>query len=306
MPSIPSRILDAVFFIYPGEEEARLGKRQGGTGFIVGYPVDGRPSHYLYLTTAAHIIRAKESLCVRMMLKNGEPYFLSAKQEDWWFSDDSDIAITRLQWTSGIDQLQFQFVHIGLFMRDEWIDDFRVGIGDDVFMVGRFTPYDGEQVNVPTVRYGHVSMMPERRVPMGKYGDIEAYLVDMGNRVGFSGSPVFISGSPGRLIWPADSSLPPQPDSRAFMWLFGLCSGVFPDETPVFRRNENGEESKSDFFSKGYTGMAIITPVHKITEMLESKQLVEDRKRENERMTELLKREGDDSKKMQIPFRFNF
>ena len=69
-----------------------------------------------------------------------------------------------------------------------------IGVGDDVFMLGLFVDHDGVATNVPSARFGNVSMMPNESAlieqPTGYKGI--SYVVDMHSRTGFSGSPVFV------------------------------------------------------------------------------------------------------------------
>src|SRR5438876_12389505 len=68
-----------------------------------------------------------------------------------------------------------------------------MGIGDEVFMVGRFINHEGTQQNKPSVRFGHIAMMPGEPITNPKTGFRQnCYLVDCRSMGGYSGSPVFV------------------------------------------------------------------------------------------------------------------
>ena len=67
-------------------------------------------------------------------------------------------------------------------------------VGDEVATVGLYTSHHGHTKNIPVVRVGHISMLPDEPV-MSTRGYVEAYLVEVRSIVGLSGSPVYIARS---------------------------------------------------------------------------------------------------------------
>jgi hypothetical protein len=74
----------------------------------------------------------------------------------------------------------------------------RITEGDDVFFAGLFAPFVGTERNYPVMRFGHVALLSEEKIPwMNQMLDL--YLVECLTYGGNSGSPVFIykPGIPG-------------------------------------------------------------------------------------------------------------
>src|SRR5271166_735314 len=80
-----------------------------------------------------------------------------------------------------------------MFLTREWMGDARLGLGDDVFTVGRLVDQDGRQHDSPTVRFGQISTMPGEhlRTLIGRME--ECFLVDLPSIAGLTGSPVFVT-----------------------------------------------------------------------------------------------------------------
>jgi len=67
-----------------------------------------------------------------------------------------------------------------------------IGIGEDVFSVGRFVNREGRQKNTPALRFGNISQMPGEPIRCDGFTQNEAFLVEMRSVAGYSGSPVFV------------------------------------------------------------------------------------------------------------------
>lgn len=82
-----------------------------------------------------------------------------------------------------------------MLLKRHEIDAFRVGPGDDVFVVGRFINSQGKLRNIPSVRFGNIAQMPLKPIEQGRvFGEFqqESFLVEARSISGFSGSPVFL------------------------------------------------------------------------------------------------------------------
>jgi len=77
------------------------------------------------------------------------------------------------------------------FVTDEIISSKSIGLGDGVFMIGRFIDHAGEGTNYPAARFGNISIMPTM-IDLGDGYGGECYCLDMHSRTGYSGSPVFV------------------------------------------------------------------------------------------------------------------
>ena len=63
-----------------------------------------------------------------------------------------------------------------MFVTNEILSQFSIGIGDEVFVTGLFRGHTGRQRNVPIVRVGNIAAMPEEKVRTSR-GDCLAYLI---------------------------------------------------------------------------------------------------------------------------------
>ncbi len=82
-----------------------------------------------------------------------------------------------------------------LILTPDHIEKNDIGVGDDIFAVGMFVQRMGETKNLPIVRAGIISAMPEEEIRT-QYGRHEAYLVETRSFDGLSGSPVFVQLPP--------------------------------------------------------------------------------------------------------------
>jgi hypothetical protein len=70
----------------------------------------------------------------------------------------------------------------------------KVGVGDEVFVVGLFTYAPGSKRNLPIVRPGNIAMIPDEQIQVdGEFTD--AYLIEARSIGGISGPPVFVRPS---------------------------------------------------------------------------------------------------------------
>src|SRR5207244_524977 len=83
------------------------------------------------------------------------------------------------------------------FLTDKIIERYGIGVGDEVFMIGRFVNHEGRQKNTPTVRFGNLAMMPHEKILDEETGlKQESFLIETRSIPGCSGAPVFIWVAP--------------------------------------------------------------------------------------------------------------
>src|SRR5205814_5913498 len=91
---------------------------------------------------------------------------------------------------------KFHFVPSYDFATKEVVEHWKIGPGDDVFVVGRFINHEGRQRNHPTARFGCIGQMPLEPIPQDRPHQPpfmqESYLVEARSIGGYSGSPVFV------------------------------------------------------------------------------------------------------------------
>lgn len=189
------RVLDAIrkcsFYLYPSEQEARSGESRGGSGFVVAaIDHDLGSVGLLYAVTAGHVI-GKASV-IRFNRTSTTPFVVATQEDRGHRSSTHDLAILALH---GMPTNTFDLflMPAELAITRERAREEDIGVGDDVFTVGRFLGHDGRERNLPTVRFGAISMMPEQPIHNPTTGlDEESFLVELRSLTGFSGAPVFL------------------------------------------------------------------------------------------------------------------
>jgi hypothetical protein len=198
MPRIPQSVINSVFFLYKSADDAKAGRDPEGSGFIVSYAeTEGAQiRHTYYGVTNWHVACAGGAAVVRLNTPNGGTDVLDFNPDQWHFIPGKyDVAVIELS----IDQSKHDVsaIPVTLFaqkMISGHPEQQPFGVGDDVFMLGLFVDHDGITKNVPSARFGQISMMPNEQatIPQKTGCDGISYIVDMHSRSGFSGSPVFV------------------------------------------------------------------------------------------------------------------
>lgn len=189
MPRIPSHILDTVFYLYESEEKAKQGREFGGTGFLVSFPTRFPDRIFVYAVTNHHVACTGGASVARVNTKDGGTDIFPFEPDEWHCDPRYDIAVCEIGMDWSVHQASL--VPISAFITKEKIEGEGIGVGDDVFMVGRFLDHDGGVSNRPAARFGNISVMPSPiEQPNGMLAD--AYCIDLHSRSGYSGSPVFV------------------------------------------------------------------------------------------------------------------
>jgi hypothetical protein len=292
VPKIPPNILKSVFYLYETEADARAGHNPGGTGFIVAWS----KAHYIpeqfYAVTNWHVAVREEPdnppcPVIRINAVANKTEVIPLRPENWHFLPGGpDIAVAPIE----IDhsQLEWSYIPTGMFAIPSDIQYGYVAVGDDVFMVGLFVDHGGEAVNVPSSRFGNISVLPTPFAKIRQETGLEApsYIVDMHSRSGFSGSPVFMYRTPGQdLTTPADMQfrLPRYQMTRddlritsdTIFKFLGIHFGQFAEEwergEPGANRAENRKRGLIDdgAYVIGWSGMTTVMPAWFILEVIE-------------------------------------
>ncbi len=315
-PLIPQNVLRGVFYLYQTKADALDGKEPGGTGFIVRY--DGTlteevPGLHFYGVTNWHVacqvdyddngLPLSPYSVIRLNTKDGGTDVIEFKSEDWHFLPDKyDVAAVPLtldesiHHVSSISTRQFAKEPCGGGI------NYRIGVGDDVFMIGLFIDHDGVTTNVPSARFGNISMLPNPNAtieqPTSYQG--ESYVVDMHSRDGFSGSPVYVYrtfGSDLTEIWGSPfEALEVDNWATAFEYggrrprlrgrirahrlfqLLGIHWAQFPEEfgregLPKIKESRRRRLTVDGPYVVGMSGMTCVIPAWQILEVLNMPEL---------------------------------
>ncbi len=301
MPRIPERVIQSVFFLYRSREDAEAGKDPGGTGFVLGTGlrhlcVSDGPA--FYGVTNWHVACQGGYSVIRLNTARGATV-REYGPEDWHFIPRGpDVAVVPLDLEYNLPQ-DIPHVHVAQFApQGGWPGDSsnrdKPSVGDDVFMLGLFVDHKGLTTDVPSARFGNVSMLPDPSArieqPTGYLG--ESYIVDMHSRTGFSGSPVFLFRTFGSDLTTAEHGLerlkftfPNYPlrekqdvdvrsarvELRTLFYFLGIHWGQFPErwELREGRLDEVSPGAITDgSYVKGFSGMTLVAPASHILEVL--------------------------------------
>lgn len=265
VPRVPDRWLQCVSFLYATSADAARREGAGGTGAVIHVvePVSG--SRVRFLLTNAHVAERAGAVTLNRVDGSLGIVELSADLWEWGGTDDFALCPLPLEepstWrVSGLDW-------DGWAITREDVDAFGVGPGDDVAMAGRLVGYDGRERNTPVVRSGTVAMMPGEPVRDGRGLDVEAFLTDMRSFSGFSGSPTFLLINPGS--WRGYDR--PIDFGQGHHMLLGVDAGHTRVKAPVWQ----GTEQVPGMAVRENSGMAIVVPAWRITDLLHSEPLRE-------------------------------
>jgi hypothetical protein len=298
VPRFDNRFLDCSLYLYPTEAEAKRGENIGGSGFLA--VVDGitageissqsLPLHY-YAVSNRHV--AKSNPVVRLNNHNGTTDVIPLSYDDWVWTDDQDVAVVPLSYNPAHKYLFVSVV--SLFLTKDIARQADVGIGDEVFMIGRLVNHSGKQQNSPSLRWGHISMMPFEPVYhlSNSPQEQESFLVEVHSVSGYSGSPVFVRPfSTHKLL--AHSRFTEAEIKEALAtgcvgqrmdyiegrfggpWLLGVEWGYINNH----KQRENN------------TGISGVVPAWHVTDLLNSERLKMQRAQEQVEREELLKNGG--------------
>jgi hypothetical protein len=164
--TIPDEIRKCVGFV--GFQMADGSMRLAGTVFFVSRQVQGMDRMFVYAVTAKHVIqkikdKGIDAVLFRLNVKGSTARWAMSKMQDWHFHADPtvDVALMRFGLTEQMDHKVFP---IEGGATNAVIASHQIGIGDEVFLAGLFSPHYGKKNNIPIVRVGNIAAMPQEKV----------------------------------------------------------------------------------------------------------------------------------------------
>lgn len=250
-----------------------------GTGFLVSLKLDNENLAF-YLVTAKHVVKQIEhhaedrKVWVRINFKTTGAEWVATTP--WLFHPGDalvDVAVSFL--TFNLFEVDHLVIHPDAFLSDDLLVRFKVGPGDDLFMVGLFANHYGSKKNLPIVRVGTIAALPEDKVST-QDGDMDVILIESRSIGGLSGSPVFLhlSGSRtlnGKVVFQNGSTVR----------LLGLVHGHFEK---MAKRDDyvSVDSFKDETFNMG---IAMVVPMGRILEVLNQPLLAEAREKLKEALS---------------------
>lgn len=250
------------------------------TGFFVSVPCEEpelQANEMYYFVTAKHVANdlKDREICFSVNKKSGGVTHNVPRIAPVWFlhptDENADVAVIQVALHPLLmDAALVSIENFGLPAR---LKELNIGIGDEVHTIGLFSPFPGNDKNIPIVRFGNVSMMPAETVQT-ELGHTEMYLVEARSIGGLSGSPVFVrptlSMQIARRNGPAVTGFLPGTGET----LLGMAQGHWD-----IREEEINKPSFTHDRKHGVNyGVALVVPAFKIHETLYQPGLIAMRK----------------------------
>jgi hypothetical protein len=271
MPRISDDILNCVVYLYSSEKEAAKGLHTGGSGFIVAVPsMIDQTRAFFYVVTNSHVVKEPTLTVIRLNTKEGEIDMVITEQDEWTHHPNGDdLAVCPIYLEKG--RHKFRYIHIDWFLTKEIMAEYDIGPGDEVFLVGRFINHEGKQQNTPSLRFGHIAMMPYEPIRSPRGIEQESFLVEVRSTAGYSGSPVFVYIPP-LTLRPKWAGLRTETYGP---WLLGVDWGHLPIYEEV--REKSGKPIQENWRVRVSTGMAGVVPAWRLAGLLNTEELVSQR-----------------------------
>lgn len=281
MPKLQPHIAQCVFFLF--RRNPKTGEIDGphGSGFFISRSARKNVGlEQIYAVTNWHVAVQLGASIIRMNTAQGTRY-LEYDPADWVFDRDNDLAILDVhEDTRPTDQ--FSYINERDFLAGSAWDSADITIGEDVFMVGLFAEHHGGDRNVPSARFGNVSMLASARAPVRiEHGaEVPCHLVDTHSRGGFSGSPVFAfrtNNSDLSKPYPAYVGVGTVTFPKLLFGLLGVHCGQFWEHIEA-RKSPKTAERLGDAIVDGDrlwipSSMTIVTPAWNISKLLDAEPL---------------------------------
>jgi hypothetical protein len=241
---------------------------------------------HIYVVTNKHVIAGKTPCpVVRVNLKHPGSGFertmvLDFKVSDWVTDPENDLAVCVLPPDFNPAVVEFTVLERAFVMTEKEFRDQDYGPGDTVVYVGRFMEHAGKYENMPSVRFGNISMNPNEREPV-VYDTDDAtrmsqvgFLVEARSRSGYSGSPVFTLQ---QHVINRSRAVIPWMDMR----LLGVDWGHLPEK--VLLQDPRGYFHGSRWYVEVHAGMMGVVPAWRLLDFIDkAPRLIERRKQDDD------------------------
>jgi hypothetical protein len=249
-----------------------------GTGFFVSVPPESPQlratgERFAYFVTAKHVAGDLQDRPIYMRVNKvggGVTDFQNTCGNHWYLhptDTTADVAVVPLASQPTAD---VKTIGIELLGTPELLSRLQIGIGDEVFSTGLFTPIgETTSMNMPIVRHGNISMMPEEQIQT-EFGYADVYLVEARSLGGLSGSPVFVRPTM-KIDIPEICGINKMLGVSPAPILLGLMHGHWD----VKESEMNAPYFVNDRKHGVNYGMAIVVPASKIIDVINREELVQ-------------------------------
>ncbi len=287
VPRIPTIITNSIIYLYRDRLEADSGAEFGGSGFLLLMPIEGNEKCiHVYAVTNKHVVEGTDGApVVRANLRHQSSglertHCFELTEADWVVDPKNEIAVYPLPPSFNMEILEYQAITTRFLVTEQEWRDKDIGPGDDVVYVGRFMSHAGKDENMPSVRFGNISMNPNEGEPVeyetesGQKRKQVGFLVEARSRSGYIGSPVWFLhqhavNNPRAVL--------PWMDMR----LVGIDWGHLPEKVTL--KDPQGYLHGSKWQVEVHAGMMGVVPSWYLLDFLNtSPRLIEQRKRDDE------------------------
>lgn len=252
-----------------------------GTAFSLSYPFTSMTTPQ-YLVTAKHCVtKALDrygALYARVNTLEGSAGLIELGR-DWVYSPDEGVEVAVMPWE--LDRKKYVQGSIDARSSAEGAnqDANEIGIGNELIVIGLFSFRHGAKRNIPIVRQGIISSMPEEPLIDKNTGlPYHASLAELQSIGGLSGSPVFVHVPVLQFLANLQNSS--QRDRMrkqypaGFLYLFGVVRGHFDGEQDWARDDVAREPLSVN------TGIATITPINEVLAIVSKDKKLDKLRRE--------------------------
>lgn len=245
----------------PSDDYIRWRDRFLGSAFFVSRQADQSIERVIiYAVTARHVIdgfASSRMVQLRFTASDGNSYTVDSNKTDWKSPDDKAVDVAVLPIVHNRGEAFISSFPVDRFVSAEMIATEKVGVGDEVFIIGLFEFVPGISRNAPVLFKGTLAATPNDPVltcfQTGSIAGIEAYLLQAPHQAGMSGAAIYVHtmvepsqvGSRGMAtsskiyllglfqghIGPHFTKgwipgLPKEPGKEVFLHPLGLCLGI--------------------------------------------------------------------------------
>jgi hypothetical protein len=272
---VPNEIRKCVAFLAYKDNG---GIKLAGTVFFVGISLPDTTISATYAITAKHVIEGIKKKTVdnrvyfRLNYKDIGAELAYMDLKDWYYhptdASNVDVAVVPMPLADNMDHLLLPYKD---FATEEIILKEKIGIGEEVFLTGLFIHHMGAKRNIPIIRVGNISAMPEEPINTQGFSNMEAYLVEARSIGGLSGSPVFVHLG---IIRNVDGQTKFATSPEGIFYLLGLMHGHWDLSV-----SDIDGIAEDEVLSRSINmGIGIVVPAKKIAEVLNQPKLEEMRK----------------------------
>jgi transposase-like protein len=271
MPRIDEDTQHCVIYLYRSAEDAWAGKCAAGSGFLMALDSATEPERrLLYAITNSRVIKSGYPV-IRSDSMTGNIHLFEKDKKDWvHHPDGEDVAACLLGLATEYPHLKHY--HLKRFLTGELMDQLRIGVGSDLFLMGRQITSRDVQCHSPFSRPGKLAMFDH---PSGKRaGKVsrECFHVTVFVPGEHSGAPVFVE--PDNVL---GRESPELSGGITVPWLLGIDQGLHQRYEPVI--DAQGKYHPRRWKVRSPYGVVAVVPAWRLRELLETEEFKEARRK---------------------------